>query len=478
MALGQLPQLQLPDNNDMGRTLLLANQIQANQRQNKLADLAMQRDEEFRQAIPNALNGDPAAITSIIKSNPEVGMHLQKQQQAVALQKGQTFAGHLAWIMGKKDPAVKQQYWDSLRTTTAQEAPEYKQLLDSHPQWDDALALQVMSKYLPPEKMYELANKEDGKTTFHTYEDQGNKITVKLDDRGNVVQRVGSSPAFKSDAPPKPSTGMVKVQDPNSKTGWSARNAAGETILDVAPPQGGFEVSMPDGTTVKMGGQSKGDGATGLAKPTQAAVEKDQIEAMDALKSISTINKMYKPEYQEIPSRMGYEADALKSKMGLDVDPESRKKYDEYQTYRSQVAQNFTTIMKQISGVAINPSEFERASSWIPNAGTGIWNGDDPMKFRANALRLEKITRDSVARLNYIRKNGFSIRNAKDFDEVTNKLPIMDENGQPTDTMERIISQRGMQLEQEVSKANPNMDPKQLNTLVGQKLAEEFGLAW
>lgn len=242
MPLQQLPQLQYPDSNALAKTMLAAQEIQGRRRQNQLADLEMRRDAELRNSLPGALEGDAEAQARVMHANPQVGMQLQKQNEQQKLLRGQEIAGHLAFIMGKKDPAVKQQYWDSLRATMSAKMPEYKQIFDSHPQWDDALAVQVVSRYMPPEEMAKLAEVEKERYTPQTIQVGDEAIYGAYDSQGNFKPTVvdgqvarGAKFAPRTAGGQRPIAGTYNGQP---AMGTLDENGQFKPIPGLAPPPG------------------------------------------------------------------------------------------------------------------------------------------------------------------------------------------------------------------------------------------------
>ena len=58
-----------------------------------------------------------------------------------------------------------------------------------------------------------------------------------------------------------------------------------------------------------------------------------------------------------------------------------------------------------MSGVAVNPQEFSRAQAFLPNVGTGIFDGDSPTEFRTKVDDLEAFTLAAKWRYENIIKN-------------------------------------------------------------------------
>ncbi len=217
----------------------------------------------------------------------------------------------------------------------------------------------------------------------------------------------------------------------------------------------GLEITFgPDGKvqSVTQGGKPQTMG--GLQKSTAGQIEKKILSAGDTMASLTYLKSRYKPEYHQIGPRFYNMMTSLKSKMGGDVSPEDRRRLSEYVTYKAEAYQLFSLTLKDLSGVAVNPTEFKRAEQWLPSPGTGIADGDDPISMESKIARFEDFTKRALMKYAYITKNGLSV------DDVD----VRD--------MPHIMQKRG----DELAKEYQGMEPSEIKKAVRYRLADEFGL--
>ena len=218
----------------------------------------------------------------------------------------------------------------------------------------------------------------------------------------------------------------------------------------------GMEISVgPDGqTTISTGVPRTG---SGLGRRGTGEAETKLMKLGDSLSILNDMEKRYHPEFLQIGTKWEMLGARWKDKLGIPLDPLTEKQLRQFTEYRSTAAQNFSTVLNQISGVAVNPTEFKRAEAWLPNAGTGIFDGDSPIEMKEKAARIKDFTQRAMAKYHYITKNGLTIH-----DVDVQDIP---------DIMER----RREKLEDEYTKKG--YAGKALDKLVLNKVAEEFGLS-
>ena len=122
---------------------------------------------------------------------------------------------------------------------------------------------------------------------------------------------------------------------------------------------------------------------------------------------MENITNRYKPSYQQIGTRAGMSWDAMRDK----INPESlssleQQELSDYTAYRAESGQLFSNVLKELSGVAVNPTEFKRAEAYLPNPGTGIFDGDSPTQLFSKVERLRDFTDKALAKYSYIKSNG------------------------------------------------------------------------
>lgn len=224
----------------------------------------------------------------------------------------------------------------------------------------------------------------------------------------------------------------------------------------------GQQGKLPSGMTITSDGEggftmTQGSGV-GLGKPTMNKVEQKVLNAGDTLAQLTSIQSRYKPEFQEIGTKTGMAWTALKDKINSDsLSPEEKANLEEFTAYRADAGQMFALTLKELSGVAVNPTEMKRAETWLPNPGTGVFDGDSPAQLKGKLDRFEEFTRRALMKYAYVQKNGLDINNVD------------------VDDMPGLMNKRGAEIEQEL--ASQNLPAADLKAAVKTRLADEFGLA-
>jgi hypothetical protein len=215
-------------------------------------------------------------------------------------------------------------------------------------------------------------------------------------------------------------------------------------------PEGGLIVR----TGVPMGGESFKD----LTTKTKGQVEEKVIASQEGLARLAEIEKQFKPEFQEIPTRLRAKYSGVKEKFGLELPEEERQALAEYSEFRRQALNNINLYIKEITGAQMSEKEADRLRKAMPDPGDGLFDGDSPTEFQAKLKGVMRQLRLAHARYNYIRRNGLTI------DDV------------PIEAMPAVINSRGRDLEREFTQANPDMPDTDIEDLVKVRLQHEFGI--
>lgn len=195
-----------------------------------------------------------------------------------------------------------------------------------------------------------------------------------------------------------------------------------------------------------------------LDKTARGEVEKDLIGLTGTIGRLEAIKKQFDPKFLEIPNRAGLAWSAIADKFGALPD-DQKADLTRYTKFRQNAVQNAALYVKYLSGVAVSEQEFARISKTLPNAGTGIADGDSPTEFMSKMDEGIGQAKMAYARANYLRTQGFK---GKPW-----------EAGIAIDDMRGIIDQRGGQLEQQLQ---GRMPPDRIQGAVRQKLKQEFGI--
>lgn len=255
------------------------------------------------------------------------------------------------------------------------------------------------------------------------------------------------------------------------------RTQAGGGDAPPLPPQPGPEmVKTPFGpmtmeqaqrTGVALGLAGKGDAgkifmdaanASRLDKTARNEVEKDMVGLTGTIGRLESISKRFDPKFLEIPQRAGMAWAGLQDRFGT-LPEEQKADLARFTKFRQTSVQNAALYVKYLSGVAVSEQEFARIMKTLPNAGTGIFDGDSPTEFKAKMDEATTQAKMAYARAMYLRSRGFS---GKPW-----------EAGVALDDMGDIIRQRGSQLQQQFQ---GRMPPDRMKAVVRQKLKQEFGI--
>jgi hypothetical protein len=216
----------------------------------------------------------------------------------------------------------------------------------------------------------------------------------------------------------------------------------------------GKEAESRTGTAAEKGAPKVYTGQ--LSKTTAGNVEQSVITTADAVTRLNNIQFSYRPEYQTIQYRGKQAWSTLKDKVSTLSDKE-KTQLTNYSRYRQNALQNLNQTIKDITGAAMGVQEAERIIAQLPNAGTGIFDGDSPTEFEAKLNNAIQQTKYALARKQYSLRKGLNWENT------------------PLDKIPSIVQARGKAIAQEYN-LDPNK-PADLNT-INRQLAAEFGVSF
>lgn len=205
-------------------------------------------------------------------------------------------------------------------------------------------------------------------------------------------------------------------------------------------------------------------GSANLQKPTQNALEERTLNSAMQLGRLADIEKRFNPKFLEIPNRLRLAGASWSSKFGGKLSPQIQSELREYAGFRSSTVNNANQILKELSGAAVTPQEYERIQNDIPVAGTGILDGDDPVSFMAKMDRTKSTLRSAIARLNFMRSQGLNFQKG-DLDMFMS-----------LDDVPARYEQRAGEIETRLRQSNPNITPQALEEQTGAQLKREWGI--
>ncbi len=202
---------------------------------------------------------------------------------------------------------------------------------------------------------------------------------------GERVFPGAEKPAVPQYGTPQFDTQLGKFYQVNPKTGKR----------EYTSPQTGMEITTPEGLTIRTGVRTGSTG--GMEKRTRGDIEKKLVGAREGLARLRSIAAKYRPEFQEIPTRLGVAWTGLKARFGKGgVSSEDRQALTEFADYRRDAISNINLYIKDITGAQMSATETDRLRLATPDPGEGIFGGDDPITFEAklgSAIRdIEKAT--------------------------------------------------------------------------------------
>jgi hypothetical protein len=214
-------------------------------------------------------------------------------------------------------------------------------------------------------------------------------------------------------------------------------------------------------------GRMLADSATpgaNLQKPTLNQIEERTVNSAMQLGRLADIKKRFDPKFLEIPQRMKLLGQSWSAKMGGKLSPDQAKEMNRYAAFRSSTVNNANQILKELSGAAVTPQEYERIQNDIPIAGTGIFDGDDPVSFVAKYERSEQSLRSAIARYNFMRSQGLNF--TKENIDMFMGL----------DDVPAAYEKRGDEIEATIRQRNPSITPQALEEQTAVQLKREWGI--
>jgi hypothetical protein len=214
------------------------------------------------------------------------------------------------------------------------------------------------------------------------------------------------------------------------------------------------------GDVGKMMMEAAGGGADRLGKTGANKIDLKQIDAINHVSRLNEVGATMKPEYLQIPTRLGMAWSGIKAKFGQ-IPPKEQNDLKAYATARRDAVNNMSRLLNELSGAAVSPQEYQRIIKTQPDAGIGLFDGDDPVSFQGKLEGARKEQYRAIARYNYLRQRGFT---GKPWEAM------------PLEAVDGAIDKRGSEIETELRQQNPNANPMQLQQGVKARLKQEFGI--
>jgi hypothetical protein len=201
-----------------------------------------------------------------------------------------------------------------------------------------------------------------------------------------------------------------------------------------------------------------------LGKAGQTKIDEGLLDTTKGVMTLSGIEGMFRPEFQQLAPRAGAMWASWKDKAGVELDPTERKFLTDFSAYKRNSINAMNEYIKSITGAAMSEAEAQRILKGMPSPGQGLLDGDSPTEFKSKLDDAMKQTKMALARYEYIKRNGIALT-----DNGGNAVV-------PLERMPQIMNDRGKALEAQFKKANPSMQDADVQNRVRAVLAKEFGL--
>lgn len=271
---------------------------------------------------------------------------------------------------------------------------------------------------------------------------------------GPVGPLQGASPIQKTPAPATP-TELSRLQ--GERNAIAAQNPNDPRLKDYDRVIAGYKAGKGTEVTVNTGNMEPG-------KSAATKVDEAILDTGNRLMRLNQIEVLYKPEFQELGTKISNKYTSLKAMAGVKITNKERKDLEQFSAYRRNALENLNEYIRSVTGAVVNANEVPRLMGAMPNPGQGLFDGDDPVTFEAKKNDIIRMLRMGEARLAYIKRNGMSLEDGQG-------NPVV-----PLDKMPEIINQRGQAIEAELKAKQPNADSKVIQKAVRRQLGAEFGL--
>jgi hypothetical protein len=199
-----------------------------------------------------------------------------------------------------------------------------------------------------------------------------------------------------------PSAQSLKVIDtPEGPKYVTAQEAEGQKPY-YRPPASALQITGYDEQgrpLLQVGGQP-------ITNATRSKVEGKELDAQDTLARLEQIRSSFRPEFQQWGTKMGQRWSQMKESAGVGLSDAESKQLSELAQFQASAYENMSLILNQLSGAAISPAEFERLSRFLPNVGSGVFDGDSPTQFKAKLENFDRSVKAAISRYQETRARG------------------------------------------------------------------------
>lgn len=204
-----------------------------------------------------------------------------------------------------------------------------------------------------------------------------------------------------------------------------------------------------------------------LGKEVRNKVDEAEFNATQQLARLKAIRDGFKPEYQTFEGQMKQFgvgiADSFETLRGK-LDPATLQKHAEYKAWASDAYDNMNRYIKEITGAAMSEVEAQRIRKAIPDP-----QNDGPTAFKAKMEAAVKQGQLAIARMRFLRQNGF---NGQPWGGTAEDAARM----LPLDRMNTMIRADTSKLLQQLKAQNPSVPEDQIRGNVRNIIRARYGL--
>jgi len=143
---------------------------------------------------------------------------------------------------------------------------------------------------------------------------------------------------------------------------------------------------------------------------TETAMQGKTITSNDMIARLNDTAALYNPAYQQLGTKAEMWASNWTEKLGGSLSAEDADKLERYSSFRSAAFDNLSQTLKEMSGAAVTPQEYERLKQSLPDPGTGITgSGDGPTVFEAKLKRAIRSQKLALIRYGYAQRFGIPV---------------------------------------------------------------------
>jgi hypothetical protein len=214
-----------------------------------------------------------------------------------------------------------------------------------------------------------------------------------------------------------PDLSMTEIYDESGRPqkGTFDKNTGKFTPIGKPKAQtGSISFTTAAGDTIEIGGDGGSTGPGGNAQLNKTASNIVQTKAINAAEMGACTKQImadFKPEYQTIGERLKQKgmtwAAALDPKL---LSSDQQRDIIGFAQFKTTAIGNLNRILNELSGQAVTATEMGRIATEMPNPGTGVFDGDDPITFKAKADTVTRNVDKALARYRYYQAVGIPNR--------------------------------------------------------------------